>query len=205
MVSKDSLPFTSDSLRLLLGRVLSKRQTMPGDAEIDRLVDVLNFWKNYYASVDDADQTNEWLQQEEAALETLAIVLPKLKTKIRTELDFFRVAKWNGEIVAAKEKRLRELETLSDAVTTSMQAKFWTRFWEQQNIAGDNRRWREIQDVLCQDFVAAMKPANPEAMFGLSEGGALARWIAAVTPLITGERVKVSSVGQHRKKAARRA
>jgi hypothetical protein len=197
--------FTSDSLRSLLRGVLSGRQHMPGDAEIDRLVDILNHWKSYYASVDSADQTNELLRQEETALETLAVVLPQIRKKIRTELDFFGVAKWNGEIVTAKEKRLKEIESLLHLVVTAMQSKFWNRFWEQHKIVGENRRWHEVQDVLCRDFVDAMKPTNPDESFGLSENGILARFISAVMPMITGESVKVSSVGQHRKKAARRA
>jgi hypothetical protein len=150
------------------------------------------------------DRDDELLQQEEAALETLAVVLPQQRTKIRSELEFFRAAKWSGNLVVAKEKRLREIETLLQSVNSAWQSTFWNRFWGQHNVVADQRKWRELQDALCQDFVAAMKPNNPDETFGLSETGVLARFIAAVTPMITGETIKPSSVGQHRKRAARK-
>ncbi|MFY9771951.1 MAG: hypothetical protein WAK04_17190 [Xanthobacteraceae bacterium] len=195
-------PFTVASLRAVLQGVLSRRQQMPGDAEIERLVGVLNYWQSHYASI--AHDQDELLRQEETALETLAVVLPRLKAKTQAELDFLRAVKWGGNIVAAKEKRLHEIEALLQSVLIAMRAKFWNRFWGQRNTVENNKKWHELQEALCRDFIAAMRPTNPHETFGLSEKGVLARFIAAVMPSITGETVKSSSVGQHRKKAARK-
>jgi hypothetical protein len=194
-------PFTPESLRDVLGQVLSRRQHMPADAEIERLVGVLNYWRAHYSVADDQDKL---LQQEEAALETLAVVLPKLKAKTRAELDFLRVVKFSGNVAVAKGKRLQEIEALLQSVVIAQQAQFWNRFWGQHNAVDEKKKWHQLQDALCRDFIAAMKPANPDETFGLSEKGVLARFVAAVMPSITGETVKPSSVGQHRKRAARK-
>ena len=198
-------PFDADSLRDLLRDKVLGRLEMPDNAEIERLVGILNFWKNYYADlIVEVPAQNELLEQERKALNTLATVLPKIKTKISRQLDSCLGNEWKNIIIAAKTKRLKEIDALLDYIKASNKSGFWNTFWEQDTRPDKEGKWRELQDALCEDFVNTMKSANPSERFGLSETGVLARFIAAVIPSITGENIEVTTVGRYRKWAAKR-
>jgi hypothetical protein len=197
-------PFTQDFLRdLLRDKVLRKRQTMPDDADIKELVRILNVWRNHYTAINvDIRAKNELIKLEQQALDTLSTVLPQLQKGLIADIKVYSGHKGTQIITAAKTKRLAEIECLMTCVRVSKKSRFWTTFWEESTLPDRRKKWADLQDALCTDFENAMKRANPDMTFGLSNDGPHLRFIAAVIPSITGESIKSSYVGWHRKRAA---
>lgn len=57
-----------------------------------------------------------------------------------------------------------------------------------------------LANALVLDFINAIKPANPTLDLGIGHEGPIARYIAAVVPLITGETPPATSVATKLKK-----
>jgi hypothetical protein len=60
------------------------------------------------------------------------------------------------------------------------------------NYVGE--RWPTVAGVLIKDFRNAKLPANPELKLGFGHNGPLARFFAAIVPLLTGEHPTPESV-----------
>jgi hypothetical protein len=181
--------FTTNSLRLLFARVLRSRWATPGDAELEELARILEIWRQHYLAEQNVlSPRRESQHRIRAALKTLTETLPKLKQINETcyaaavrELAAVR-------ILTVLEKRLAEINEAVSCITRIEQSSFLVE-------AGLGARdWKWLADVLPQDFCNAMKRSNPKFTGGFGHDGPVARFVAAVAPMLTGEHPTAGSV-----------
>ena len=150
---------------LLVENVVRSRQNrtmlaMPDDAAIDRLAGCLH-------------GLHAWTQHEKAQREPVnetRLLLGKSLDRVETHL---RTLSGLAPENADSYRMMRELVTMMRYSPATACAPAPT--------------WRTFARALAGDFDAAMRPANPGMRGGIGHDGPLARFIAAVVPILTGE------------------
>jgi hypothetical protein len=173
--------FTPDDLRKIFKNTKG-RLVVPGDTEIANLSNVLNWWKRWFFAAQEAKLLNEKMKKAEEALATLREVMPAIlehHTKAADAGDPFAV--WMAK--AARE--------FSQAIPSSQTAHF-VNF---ESLPDHAKDWRWLIKVLPIDYKKAMLSTNPNAKFGVSKKGPLAKFLEAVIPQITGERPTAVAIG----------
>jgi hypothetical protein len=191
-------PITGHSVReLLQTRVLGSKLRMPGEADLEKLARILEGWRKNYLVEHSAEQ--EDIRQLQEKGKTALAMLEKLVGEIeRIDRDRFIYAVEHGEslgVVDASRAHFTASTEVRKMIAITMVSSVWID--RGMGFAG----WRWLGDVLREDFVNAMKPENPKFNPGIGNTGPLARFVAAVAPLVTGEHPPtVSSVAAQLKK-----
>jgi hypothetical protein len=171
---------------------------MPGDADLDKLAGILEHWRLVFHNEEKLHHARGVLQrQASGTLKKLSDVVSKL-----VELD---------------------TSNLQDNAPLGVQVMQHNRLADSKRVYAGVERigshaelaryepamgWKWLADALPKDFINAMKPNNPRFSPGLSYTGPVARFIAAVAPLLTGEHPTPASVATQlklRRRANRKA
>jgi hypothetical protein len=198
-------PITVQSLRKLFEtHVLRGDLKLPGDAELNELTGILEYWRQVYL--------NEQILRHRRKLQDAALGLVKTLNDIVSKL----IELDQQNLIAAATDRapagvLRELTTrLTESGDTRATVERVRRSpgLLHSPLGYGAEGWKWLADVLPLDFVNAMKSANPEFAPGVSHTGPVARFLAAVVPMLTGEHPPAASIATQlkmRRKAHREA
>ena len=172
----------ADMRKILINHVLRGAHKPPSHAACDklaRLVGQAGAFASISQSFRDAHAREERLAD---ALETLAALLPE----VRRGLD-------------ARNDALPTLDRLAAAVTAAQ-----TQLWGAHKVPVKlPERWHDIAGRLAAEFREAMASTNPGLELGLSNTGPVARFIAAMTPIVTGEALTRDAIARHLQRAKR--
>jgi len=185
-------PFTCVNLTEILERVLTKRQLPPSRRGIEQWAFILNdiagvfrFSRKFAGAEEKADRVSR-------ALETLS--------------DFF------------EERRGVCCDSRYPADVVESERALYDRFWaffdamahhsfeldmDAVVLMPEYESWHDIAVAVASSFRLAMAEKNPHDRFGFSNDGPVARFVAEVVPMITGETPRVETVAQHLKRARR--
>lgn len=174
-------PLTPDKLQRLISNALGNRYAPPGAAQTERLCSILNQWHAWFYEAQELREFNKVVEEAAAAIEELQVVLPVIGNHHLAKAergDPF--ARWQAEatadlLIAVRKdpQRIAQRETSPDHV----------------------RDWRWLAKVLPTDIDKAMRPTNPRFPPGHSKGGPVSRILEVVIPLITGEIVTATAIG----------
>jgi hypothetical protein len=197
-------PITAQSLRELFARhVLRGRLKMPADAELKELARILEGWRLDSLNEQDLDPYRKLQDEALASLKTLSDVVSKLE-----ELDNSNLrAAIRDSAPAWVQRILGERAMAINAVRRNIVGIEGSSVWNSRTVGGFTT-WKAFADAFRLDFVNAMKPANPTFAPQVSHRGPLARFFAAVAPVLTGEYPTPGSVATQLKalrKTARQA
>jgi hypothetical protein len=187
---QDVPPFTLESLRdLLANEVIGPKLTMPGNDQIAELARILNGWQEHYFIEQDMRYVVEIKKEALTALTTLDKAYSQLKeVHQRFEADAMNEGAPSA-ICEILESKLVEIEVVQGFI-----AKMESSTVLAETSSGPDRGWLWLAHVLPKDFRNAMLPNNPTFGDGIGHNGPLARFIAAVTPSLTGQRPTRGSV-----------
>lgn len=186
----DASPFNVNVVRELLARdVLGRKLKMPADAELEELARVLNVWHSDYHR----DQTYRLLNQTKkkardalAALKDSCAILRKDTHRHVASAIEDAAPDWVHETLARRLHEIGAIEKLHAVAAKS------SVIADLDSFVGE--RWLAVSGALIEDFRNAMLPANPELKLGLGHNGPLARFFAAIVPLLSGEHPTPDSV-----------
>jgi hypothetical protein len=174
-------PLTPDKLRDLISNAVGNRYAPPGAAQTERLCSILNQWHGRFYEAQELREFNKIVEEAAAAIEKLQVILPVIgKHHLAKAERKDPFACWQAEatadlLIAIRKdpQRISQRETLPDHV----------------------RDWRWLAKVLPTDIDKAMRPTNPRFPHGHSKGGPVSRILEVVIPLITGEIVTATAIG----------
>jgi hypothetical protein len=186
---------------LLVAHVLRRgnQLRMPGDAELEKLARILEGWRLIFRNEQALRHRRALQEQAVAALKTANDVVRKIAEQDQAWLV-------NAVQNSAPPGLLRHLSDRVGAiydVHANIERIAGSRALNEGAATYGSESWRWLATVLVEDFRNAMKAANPSAKFGRGHGGPAARFIAAVTPMLTGQEPKSSSVSTQLKRLAR--
>jgi hypothetical protein len=165
------------------------RLKMPADAELEALARVLNVWHSEYYGDQAYRASNQWRKQARDALAALKDCCNNLRKETLRHVGSAiedGAPDWVQETLGRRLQEIRAIEkSLAIAVNYSVIADL-------DNLVGE--RWLAVAGALTEDFRNAMLPANPELKLGFGHNGPLARFFAAIVPLLTGEHPTPESV-----------
>lgn len=185
---------------LFAAHVLRGHLRMPADAELKELARVLEGWRLIFQNERDQDFPHLLQREALAALRTLSDVCSKI-----AELDISNLhAAVHDSARAGVLRILNERAAAINDVCRKIVAIEGSSAWNSRTMGFGGWKW--LADAARVDFARAMKPANPS--FALAYKAPLARYIAAVAPLLTGEHPTAASIATQlkmRRKARRQA
>jgi len=182
---------TAQSVRELFNRcVLRGDLRMPGDAELEQLAGVLEYWRQIFINEQILLHRRQLQDGGLAALRTLTNAISAI-----AKLD-----ESNFSAAARESAPTGILRYLSERLAESHGARALA-----ESVGGHPglayspasygaNGWQWLADVLPEDFITAMKPTNPTFAPGLGHTGPIASFIAAVAPLVTGEHPTPASI-----------
>jgi hypothetical protein len=189
----DASPFNEEMLRELLKLdVLGKRLKMPADAEIKKLARVLNFWRSHYQVGQTFRPLNQRKKKARDALAAFKTSCADLKDDAQRHLASATEDAAPSKVLKTLARRLDEIGAIEKFLAT---AENYSVIADLNSLVGEH--WLTVADALIQDFHNAMSPANPQlklVKLGLGHNGPLARFFAAIVPLLTGERPTSGSI-----------
>jgi hypothetical protein len=144
---------------------------MPGDAELEELACVLEGWRRCYLAEEGLEPIRQAQRKAINAVTALAQAVDEIGRNNRS----FAIAAAIGDV-----RRM-----IAGIKASSL--------WGNPTIRGFTG-WRWLGEALREDFVRAMGPQNPGFDPGLSRSGPLVRFIAAITPAMTGEHPSPASI-----------
>jgi hypothetical protein len=160
---------------------------MPGDADLDKLAGILEHWRLVFHNEEKLHHARGVLQrQASGTLKKLSDIVSKL-----VELDTSNLQAAHDNAPLGVQVMLRNRLADSERVYAGVK-----RIGSHAELAPYKPAmgWKWLADALPKDFINAMKPNNPRFSPGLSYTGPVARFIAAVAPLLTGEHPSPASV-----------
>jgi hypothetical protein len=182
---------------LLQTKVIGNRLKMPGDGELTELAGILEHWRNAFSNEQNL-RTRERLQEAAlAAVKTLHGAALALAEHDAANL----VATIKGSAPEGIRRELGAREAVSRELVGAVVVLGNSPSLHNRPLSFGATGWKFLACVLPDDFANALKPANPTYTPGISEAGPLARVVAAVVPLITGEEPSVASVAKQLKDA----
>jgi hypothetical protein len=168
-------PITVSVLRAALQTmVLGKDLKLPDDAALNELARALEHWRRGF-------QNEETAQRRSKLQETAMLGLVAAKDAV------FQLQELDRKSFA---EEIRQIERISRS----------PGIWNATSYIGKSAAWNWLGGVLPVDFATAMKSTNPTFKPKISQGGPVARFVAAVVPLITGEHPTVASAAVKLKK-----
>ncbi|HEX2652243.1 MAG TPA: hypothetical protein VHN11_01150 [Xanthobacteraceae bacterium] len=183
---------------LFTKKVLRGQLKMPTDSDLEKLARVLEHWRGEFQR-QSYSQNRRSLQSKVFA--ALASASEKLVQFDQGELNTAKehapqqALSYLKERLAESEDFCAEIEHIKELIEKGLPpGLFGHPALSYSPAINDATGWKWLADVLPADFVTAMKSANPEFAPGISHSGPVARFIAAVTPLITGEEPTIASV-----------
>jgi hypothetical protein len=187
-------------LREIFGKtVLRGPLKMPGEGELKQLAGILEYWRQVCRTDQILLHRYRLQQNALAALKTLGDVVSKI-----TELDKENfIAAAGDRAPAAALHILNTLLAESTDVGGIIERIGVSPGLLHSPFGHSATEWKRWAGVLPIDFVNAMKPANPTFDPGLGHTGSVARFIAAVVPMLTGENPSVGSVSTQLKMRTR--
>lgn len=184
-------PITAQSVRELFERcVLSGGLKIPGDAELEQLASILEYWRQIFLNEQILLHRRELQESGLAALRTLTAALSEI-AKL-DESNFSAAARESAPmgILRYLSERLAESNG-ARALAQSVGGHRGLAYWPASFGANG---WQWLADVLPEDFIAAMKSTNPTFAPGIGHAGPIASFLAAVAPLVTGEHPTPASI-----------
>jgi hypothetical protein len=184
-------PITAQTLRELFERrVLRGNLRMPGNAELGQLAGILEYWRQIFLDEQFLLSRRELQVEALAAHKTLTDAISKI-AKL-DESNFFAAARESAPtgILRYFSERLAEsngVRALAEHISAHPGLAYSPASY------GANG-WQWLAGVLPEDFINAMKRANPTFAPGIGHTGPIASFIAAVAPLVTGEHPTPASV-----------
>jgi hypothetical protein len=184
-------PVTAQRLdRLITANVLRGRLRMPDEAALRKLAHILEGWRQTYQGEQFARRRRKLQDEALKALDVLSYAVLNLwlwdQRNIRDAI---------GEHAPSNVRRiLNECASHSKEVCRAVDAIAWMPGVGHRLAESGLDRWSWLINVLPLDFVGAMQSTNPKFRPGIGHAGPLARYIAAVVPLVTGEHPSPGSV-----------
>jgi hypothetical protein len=181
--AKPDQPITTAIIRdLLVQHVLTGRQEMPGESELNTLACNLEHWRKLLHQDARAARLERDEQRIRTAYHELSDALASLR---RTAAAIFNLSDEPGY--------KQQWQSTVDAINEQQQ---WARRWELWYRSSKKRspRWEPIGPILAEDLQNALLPANPRVRLRLSNRGPVARFVAKVVPLLTGDHPTTGSV-----------
>jgi len=184
-------PFTPDGLKAILGSALVspkgvKNYVIPGDREITELCSILNHWHAHFYQAQEDRAFNELIDAAQAAIESLAVAMPKIRDELATQ------DKKVGGQDPFTTWALRDAQQATEILCRPIPQ--W-KCLQRRTLPDQAKDWRWLAGILPDDIRTAMKPANPDFKGGLSKGGAVARILKKLIPLMTGETPGIETQG----------
>jgi hypothetical protein len=188
-------PFTAAIILKFLENGVLKRQAMPSMPSLNQLAWELNdihgiFWYRK-TRTPESDAKQKRAMKVRDAIETLSAFFEERKGAWRSI---------RGTATSKIIKRERELYKEFDHFVLAMQTHVFELDMDVDDVVLMPRHesWRHIANVVAGSFKNAMLPQE----LGLSNNGPLARFVAAVMPLMTGEHPSIVNVAKHLKDTA---
>lgn len=174
---------------------------MPTDGGLQRLSNILNNWHDWFFAAQEQRKLNEAKKAAEEAFKSLRSVLPTLGNYYNVaanrgdQYHGDQFARWQMQATAliAACVGLRWDERTESFGTDDGLMRYAARIIHRDKTPEVIFGWQWLIDVLPKDFATAMATANRTAI-GISDDGPLARFIAAVVPIITGESPTAATV-----------
>jgi len=187
--------FTTDELRDVINETKRKEWVLPENAQIERLASVLNIWKAKFYAAQQSRLFNEKLAEAEAAIRSLRRLMPEIYEYRKTAAE---AGDWFSGSMAESAKKLLEALDYPDSYPGTLPPVLACvhRDTHQDSFPNALKDWRWLIRVMPVDFENAMRPANPNAKFGMSKGGPLTRFLEVIIPRVTGESVSATAIGQ---------
>jgi len=171
---------------------------MPGDADLDKLAGILEHWRLVFHKEEKLHDARRVLQlQASRSLKKLSDVVSELVDLDTSNLQ--AVAHDNNAplgLLVMLRNRLADSERVYAGVKGIGSHAELAPYMLAMG-------WKSLADALPKVFINAMKPNNPRFSPGLSYTGPIARFIAAVAPLLTGEHPSPASVATQLKSRRR--
>lgn len=160
---------------------------VPTDEALAELAGMLERWRGWYLVAQEAQNMNRLIAKAEKAVETLRATVPeiwRIRRLIRAEayspeVDYDSEAK-SAELVLAFCREKRTIE------------HFLTLARPEDHVSN----WHWMVTALSEPFTAAMSSSNNRFTFGVSPAGPFARFVAAVVPLVSGDKPSLQSVAR---------
>jgi hypothetical protein len=162
---------------------------MPGDADLDKLAAILEHWRLVFHDEEKLHLARGVLQRKASRrLEKLSDVVSEL---VELDTSKLQAAAHDNNTPPGLLSVLRNRLADSERVYAGVKG-IGSR--AELALYKPAMGWKWLADELPEDFINAMKPNNPEFSPGLSYSGPVARFIAVVVPLLTGEHPTPASV-----------
>jgi hypothetical protein len=163
---------------------------MPGDAELNKLARILEFWRIQFL----ADQ---YLLQRTGLQNRARKALDELNDAVSAIVRFDK-ERYDADVAGGAP--MAALRWLSDRLVESNSLRAHVaRIGDLPGLAYSPAKWgfakwHRLATVLPVDFAEVMKPQNSKFKGGISRGGPVVRFISAVVPMVTGEHPTAASV-----------
>jgi len=183
-------PITACSLRKLLATdVLCGRLKMPRDADLDKLAGTLEHWRLFFHKEGKLHHARSVLQRQ--ASRTLKKLSNDILKLVELDTSNLQAGTHDSNTPPGLLGVLRVRFADSERVYAGVKGiGSHAELAPYEPAMG----WNSLADELPKVFINAMKPNNPSFSPGVSDKGPVARFIAAVAPLLTGERPSAASV-----------
>jgi hypothetical protein len=172
------------ALRELLARsVLRGNLKMPCDTELEKLARILERWRQTFLNEQVLLRRRELQDRALAAHKALADAISEIEKLDRSHFTEAAQESAPKHVLSYLSERLAESSDVG-----VLAARIGSHPGLAFSPSGYGASgWNWLADVLPVDFINSMKPTNPNFAPGLGHTGPIARFIAAVAPLITGE------------------
>jgi len=188
--------FTVPILRGILDGVLKRSQTKPGQVDLELLAYSLNQIREVFAFAQQtANESKPLADRVRDAIEVLTVFFERRRQACCVE-DGTRPS---VELIES-EQRLREQFS---SFLKAMEVHKFELDMDAGLLMPRLDCWRQLAEVVANQFRVAMSQANGTRKFGRSNDGPVPRFVAAVVPRITGENPSVQNVGKHLKDLSR--
>ena len=129
------------------------------------------------------------------AVHTLLTELPAWEDELQGSLERYpTTVDW---FIKRKSQELAALRALGEAVENAQaELKFLLRF-SLTDFIHPLRKWHDFVEALAELFIGAVLSTNEDLTIGLSNDGAVVRFLAAAIPHITGETPSLQTVARY--------
>jgi hypothetical protein len=170
---------------------------MPHDADLDKLAGILEHWRLVLENEEKLHRARGVLQQQASGkLKELSDIVSELVELDTSNLQAAAHGNAPPGLLGVLRFRLADSERVcADVKGIGSHAELASYMLAMG--------WKSLADALPKVFINAMKPNNPRFSPGLSYTGPIARFIAAVAPMLTGEHPTRASVATQLKSRRR--
>lgn len=165
------------------------RLKMPSEAALARLAEILETWRLFYVA---EQNLIKYRKAQRAALGALKALGDAAEIIEQINREFLDAAitkaelKWITDALRARVAEVAEIREFMG------RAQGFGALSDRG--MGQTAGWKWLAAALRGDFLAAMRSTNPNIGEGIGHAGPLPRFVAAIAPLLTGERPTIESV-----------